>query len=83
MAVSSECDKTNASGLEQEPSATNLSCEGWFIELRAIREFAFEHGGEVTPVSPGLDSRTHMNIVTNYEAITDPEITATRGGGPH
>lgn len=38
-----ECDKNNASALEAEdPVAVGQTCEGWIIELRAVREFAFE-----------------------------------------
>lgn len=80
--VSDACDKRNASDLEnQEPSAVNEFCDGWFLQLRAVRNFAFEHGGEKTPVYPGLDSNTHMNLVTNYAEV--PGITATRGSSGH
>ena len=59
--------------------AENLVCPGWLLEIRAIREFAFQHGGEKIAVSPGVDNSTHLNIVTNYAII--PSITG--GGGGH
>jgi hypothetical protein len=39
---------------------------GYFLELTAIRRFAFEHGGQTTPVQPGLDLATHVNIVASF-----------------
>ena len=75
--VSADCDKNNAGQLEtQEPTAVNDICQGWFLQLQAIREFAFEHGGEKIPVSPGIDSNSHMNLITNYAEV--PGITSTR-----
>lgn len=59
--------------------AENLVCPGWLLEITAIREFAFQHGGEKIAVSPGIDNNTHLNIVTNYAII--PSITG--GGGGH
>lgn len=52
----------------------NDECYGWFLELRAVREFAFEHGDEIVPVRPGLDNATHINLVSNYNPDPDPEI---------
>lgn len=75
--VSADCDKTNAGQLEtQAPDAINDTCQGWFLQIFAIREFAFEHGGERIPVSPGFDNSTHLNLVTNYSEVSG--ITATR-----
>jgi len=54
----------------------NEECYGWFIEIRAVREFAFEHGNEIIPVMPGLDNATHINLVSNYAA--DENIKNTR-----
>lgn len=61
--------------------AENLVCPGWLLEITAIREFAFQHGGEKIAVSPGTDNNTHLNIVTNYAIV--PGITggADHGGG--
>lgn len=40
--------------------------DGYFLELTAIRSFAFEHAGEKIPVYPGLDLRTHLNVVSSF-----------------
>jgi len=63
--------------------AENIVCPGWLLEITAIREFAFQHGGEKIAVSPGIDNSTHLNIVTNYSIV--PGITggANQGGGGH
>jgi hypothetical protein len=47
---------------ELEPGAV---CPGYFIELRALKRFAFEHGGERILVDPGIDISTHLNIVAS------------------
>jgi hypothetical protein len=59
--------------------AENLACPGWLLELTAIREFAFQHGGEKIAVSRGIDSSTHLNIATNYAIV--PEIEGGHAGG--
>lgn len=75
--IPAACDKMNASDLEnQDPSAVNVVCPGWFLQIRAVAEFAFDHGGEKVPVRPGIDNATHLNLVTNYAEV--PDITATR-----
>ena len=61
--------------------AENLVCPGWLLEITAIREFAFMHGGEKIAVSPGIDNNTHLNIVTNYSIIPDITGGADHGGG--
>ena len=77
-AVPAACDKKNAGQLEDvDPVATNLVCPGWFLQIRAVRNFAFDHGGEIIPVRLGIDNKSHLNLVTNYEAlvlITDDEV---------
>ncbi len=71
------CDKINAGDLQnQEPTAVDVTCPGWFLEIRAVRRFAFEHGGEMVPVRPGIDNATHLNLVTNYPEMLG--ITSTR-----
>lgn len=71
-AVSTECDKNNASSLEsQAPVATGKTCEGWVIALRAVRDFAFEHGGEIVTIHAGIDFASHLNVVTNYQAVSE------------
>lgn len=82
--VSAACDKNNAGQLEDEaPTAVNEVCQGWFMELNAVQAFAFEHGGEVIPIYPGIDLRSHLNIVTNYTQTPKEEITPTRSSGGH
>lgn len=75
--VSDDCNKQNAGQLETaEPTAVNDICQGWFLQIRAARDFAFLHGGETIPVRQGIDNRSHLNLVTNYEDV--PGITGTR-----
>ena len=74
--VPAECDKNNAGDLEGAPSAVDMVCDGWFLQIKAVRHFAFEHGGELTPVRPGIDNRSHLNLVTNFSNTV--AITSTR-----
>ena len=75
--VPAACDKMNASGLEDlDPSAVDVVCPGWFLQIKAVEEFAFDHGGEIVPVRPGIDNATHLNLVTNYAKVSG--ITETR-----
>lgn len=76
-----ECDQKNAGELESA-GAANIVCPGWFLQIHAVEDFVFQHGGEKILVSSGEDIATHVNFVTNYAEI--PDITATRvGGGGH
>ena len=75
------CNKDKAGQLEtKEPTAVNEICQGWFLQIRAVKNFAFKHGGEVIPVRKGIDNRSHLNIVTNYRSppFKEIEITSTR-----
>jgi hypothetical protein len=75
--VTEACDKEDAGGLQDlVPSAVNEICQGWFLEINAIRTFAFEHGGELIPIRPGSDNRSHLNVFTNFN--NDVTITNTR-----
>ena len=77
--VSAACDKMNAGQLETvEPIAVNEVCQGWFLQIKAQMDFAFEHGGEIIPITEGADVRSHLNMVTNYKSPTAVEITTTR-----
>ena len=67
------CNESGAGGL-----VPNTNCFGWFIEISAVREFAFEHGNEIILVRPGLDNATHMNLVSDYEHYDEGTITPTR-----
>ena len=57
--------------------AEDVVCPGWFLQLRAVKSFAFRHGGEVVPVTPRVDNASHLNLLTNYAVV--PGITPTRG----
>lgn len=73
--VPAVCDQNNAGQLESA-GAANSVCPGWYLQIHAVQEFAFEHGGEKILVTPGKDNATHLNLVTNYADV--PGITATR-----
>jgi len=72
--VPAACNADNAN--ELVGMAENQYCPGWFLEIKAVREFAFDHGGEKVVVRPGLDNATHLNLVTNYTEVSG--ITPTR-----
>ena len=75
------CDKMSAGMLEgedPESTAVNEFCDGWYLQLKALRSFAFKHGGEIIPIRKGADLRSHLNIVTNYRSDTVVPISATR-----
>lgn len=77
--VSAECDKNNAGQLQdQAPTAVNEVCDGWFLQIHAVQDFAFKHGGEVIPTYVGEDLRSHLNFVTNYDETPVVPITSTR-----
>ena len=74
---SADCDKNNAGQLETQASSTvDQVCQGWFLQIKAVRKFAFERGGELIPVRPGMDNRSHLNLLTNFN--NDVVITSTR-----
>ncbi|MDH3595900.1 MAG: hypothetical protein OEM93_13730 [Rhodospirillales bacterium] len=82
--VPATCDKNNAGQLQdQAPTAVDEVCDGWFLQIHAVTDFAFEHGGEVIPVRAGEDLRSHLNMVTNYNQTPVVPITPTREGGGH
>jgi|GEM_PF-1027795 len=72
------CNKQDAGQLEAAPTAVNEICQTWFLQIVAVRNFAFEHGGEIIPTRIGLDNRSHLNTVTNYQSPTVVPITKTR-----
>ncbi|WP_136798472.1 hypothetical protein [Desulfosediminicola ganghwensis] len=74
VTVPNECDADTARELED--SAEDKYCPGWFLEIKALREFVFDHGGEKVVVRPGIDNTTHLNLVTNYDEV--PGITRSR-----
>ncbi len=67
-------------------------CPGFFLALKAVEAFdhevwAFRHGGQELIVRPGVDNKTHLNLLTSYapEAIPQeiidelPEFPGGRG----
>ena len=72
--VPEECDVEMAGELDN--NAENVVCPGWFLQIKAVEKFAFQHGNEVVPVRPGIDNATHLNLVTNYAEVLG--ITPTR-----
>jgi len=45
-------------------------CPGFFIQLIALRAFAFDEFGQRIQVDPGIDIATHLNIVTSSPATS-------------
>lgn len=77
--VQPECDKNNAGQLQNAaPSAVNVVCQGWFMEIEPVLSFAFLHGGDRIPVRPDEDYRSHLNFITNYELLPTGALTPTR-----
>jgi hypothetical protein len=64
---------------DPEVGAENVTCPGWFLQLKAVESFAFQHGGDKLAVHPGADNKTHLNLLTNYALV--PGIDGTGGGG--
>ena len=62
-----QCDVDMAGELDN--NAENVVCPGWFLQIKAVEKFAFQHGNEVVPVRPGIDNATHLNLVTNYDVV--------------
>lgn len=69
-----ECEAQSAGDLENV--AEDVTCPGWFMQIKAIQSFAFQHGNEIVPVKSGIDNATHLNLLTNYAEV--PSITGTR-----
>ena len=69
-----QCDVDMAGELDN--NAENVVCPGWFLQIKAVEKFAFQHGNVVVPVRPGIDNATHLNLVTNYAVVSG--ITSTR-----
>lgn len=63
ISVPQSCNVSGANQLTVDENGE--ACPGWLIQIRAVREFAFEHGDEIVPVRPGLDNATHLNLITN------------------
>ncbi len=59
--VPDECNVAMASQL-----TPGTICPGYYLEIFAVRKFVFRHGGELMKVRPGIDNRTHLNLLTSY-----------------
>lgn len=80
---------------QAEALATGTVCPGYFLQIKALRPFgyrkwAFHHGGESLVLTPGVDNKTHLNLVTSYQAVAiPPEVLddlppySEGGGGGH
>ena len=80
--VPQECNVDVASKL-----TAGVICPGYYLEITAVENFIFRHGGELIPVSKGIDNRTHLNIVTSYRALPHDvlpgDYVETGDGGGH
>jgi hypothetical protein len=53
---------------------SGVECPGYFLQLTAKKPFgykvwAFHHGGENLVVRPGIDNKTHLNLLTSYRSL--------------
>jgi hypothetical protein len=64
ISVPAECNVATASDL-----TPGTICPGYYLEIKAVENFFFKHGGEEIPVSIGIDNRTHINIVSSYRSL--------------
>lgn len=62
--VPDECNVDVASKL-----TSGVVCPGYYLQITALENFIFRHGGELIPVHKGKDNRTHLNIVTSYRSL--------------
>ncbi len=80
IVVPDECNVAMAKEL-----TTGSICPGYFLEIEAVKNFAFKHGGEPIPVTPGIDNKTHLNLITTYAPEEIPQEVLddlpTHGGG--
>ena len=79
--VPPECNVSSASAL-----TSGIVCPGYYLQIKALHTFVFKHGGELIPVSPRIDNRTHLNIVSSYRSLPHgvlpgDYVEADDGGG--
>ena len=72
ISVPQECNVAVADAL-----TTGVICPGYMLQLTALKpfgykEWAFQHGGEKLVLTPGIDNKTHLNLLTSYQAISLP-----------
>ena len=55
------------------------------VARTSLLSFDLKHGGEPIPVTPGIDNKTHLNLLTTYapEEIAQEVLDAlpSHGGG--
>jgi len=61
--VPEACNKSSAGEL-----TADTICPGYFLQTKAVEDFAFKHGGENLIVRKGVDNKTHLNIATSYRS---------------
>jgi hypothetical protein len=66
-----------------ENLTTGAICPGYFIQLIGTKAFALRHGGELIAVKPGIDNKTHLNLLTDYQAVDVPLDGLPGGDGGH
>ena len=82
--VPPECNVDAASAL-----TSGIECPGYYLQIKAVEKFVFRHGGELIPVSKGIDNRTHVNILTSYRSLPEGVLPGDyveggdSGGGEH
>lgn len=84
--VPEACNVSTADAL-----TTGAICPGYMLQIIALKPFgynrwAFHHGGENLLVTPGTDNKTHLNLLTSYQAVTIPQdvidtLPTSDGGG--
>lgn len=75
ITIPEACNVATASQL-----TTGAICPGYMLQITVIRPFgynrwAFNHGGEDLVITPGIDNKTHLNLLTSYQAVTIPQDT--------
>ncbi len=53
---------------------SGVECPGYFLQIEALEPFglgtwAFHHGGENLILQPGMDNKTHLNLLTSYRSL--------------
>lgn len=84
--VAEECNVAMASQL-----TSGIECPGYFLEIIAMEPFgyevwAFHHGGESLVIRPGIDNKTHLNLLTSYRSLPPgvlPGDYVAADGGEH
>jgi hypothetical protein len=83
--VPAECNVSGASAL-----TAGVVCPGYHmqIKVRHGKHVAFRHGGELIPLHPGVDNKSHLNLLTSYRSLPHgvlpgDYVETGEGGGGH